>query len=57
MLRAQNPTTEEWFDLPEGTEVNEIIKDPNTGDMFEVVAIANDIATLEAVNVEEDWGE
>jgi hypothetical protein len=57
MIQAQNPVTEEWFDLPEGTEVNEIIKDPNSGEMFEVTAIEDNVATLEPVSVEEDWGE
>ncbi len=61
MIKAQNPNTEEWFDLPEGTLVGEIVTDPITGEMFEVVAIGDGknggIATLRLVNVEEDWGQ
>ncbi len=61
MIRAQNPNTEEWFDLPENTVAGEIVTDPITGEMFEVVEIKNDgkgqVATLNPVNIEEDWGE
>ena len=57
MIRAQNPVTEEWFDLSEDTQVNEIVKDSNTGDMFEVISIENNIAKLKPVEAGEDWGE
>ncbi len=57
MVTATNPTTGENFELPETTEVNEIVTDPTSGEMFEVISIENNVATLEAVSVGEDWGE
>jgi lysine biosynthesis protein LysW len=57
MIKAINPVTEHEFDLPEGTEVNEMVTDPEDGSMFEVVSIEDGVASLEPVEVEEDWGE
>ena len=57
MITAINPVNEEQFELPEDTQVSEIVTDPNTGEMFEVKAIENSEAKLEQVTIEEDWGE
>jgi hypothetical protein len=57
MITATNPVTDEQFELPEDTQVSEIVTDPNTGEMFEVKNIENNEAELEQVTIEEDWGE
>ena len=56
-MRAQNPNTEEWFDLPEDTQTHDIVSDPNSGEMFEVISVSDGVATLQPVDVGEDWGE
>jgi len=61
MLTATNPITGNTFDIPVDTELNEIVTDPNdpSETMLEVISIDNDAntATLEEMQIEEDWGE
>jgi len=61
MLTVTNPITGDTFEIPTTTELNEIVTDPNdpSDTMLEVVSIDTDtnIAVLEAMEVEEDWGE
>jgi lysine biosynthesis protein LysW len=56
-MRTTNPITGSEFEIPEGTGLSEIVTDPDDGSMFEVVSIEGENATLEEVNIQEDWGE
>jgi hypothetical protein len=63
MFKAQNPITEEYFELPETTQQGEIVTDPNDPEQaFEVISIENQgegkVVTLQEIQPEEeDWGE
>ncbi len=61
MISVQNLVTEEWFEVDDNVQVGEIIKDPNSGDLFEVIEIIDNqgkkVVKVESVNIDEDWGQ
>lgn len=57
MIKATNPVTDAQMELDDNLQVGEIITDQESGQMLEVKQIENGVATLEAIEVEEDWGE
>jgi lysine biosynthesis protein LysW len=60
-MQALNPITNQYFELDQTVQLNEIVTDQNDDNqtMLEVIAINPDRteATVEVVTVEEDWGE